>query len=153
MIYQQGRGLMQFITKYRGQLPIVVTNGCFDLLHIGHVRLFEYCASFGVVIVLINDDESVTKLKGPTRPILPIEQRMEMVDAIRYVNVVVPFSEPTPHRLICDIAPDILVKGADYKDKPVAGSECAGKLMFFEDMVDVSTTAIVRNIKAMGGAK
>lgn len=96
---------------------IVFTNGCFDILHAGHVMYLEQARRLGDrVIVAVNDDASVARLKGPNRPINTVEERMNVLTGLRSVDWVIPFSEDTPERVIRKLCPDILVKGGDYKD-------------------------------------
>ena len=102
---------------------IVFTNGCFDLLHPGHIRLLSTAAAEGdVVIVGINDDESVRRLKGENRPIYPAEERAEILLALRWVDLVTLFPEDTPLETIERIRPDVLVKGAEYKETQIVGA-------------------------------
>ncbi|MCF6298505.1 MAG: bifunctional D-glycero-beta-D-manno-heptose-7-phosphate kinase/D-glycero-beta-D-manno-heptose 1-phosphate adenylyltransferase HldE [Thiomicrorhabdus sp.] len=104
---------------------VVMTNGCFDLLHSGHVRYLNEAAKLGErLIVAVNSDASVQRLKGDTRPIVPLEGRMELLSALSCVDWVVPFDEETPERLICKLTPDVLVKGGDYKPEEIAGAQC-----------------------------
>jgi D-beta-D-heptose 7-phosphate kinase/D-beta-D-heptose 1-phosphate adenosyltransferase len=104
---------------------VVITNGCFDLLHSGHVRYLNEAAKLGErLIVAVNSDESVQQLKGDTRPIVPLAGRMELLSALSCVDWVVPFNEETPERLICKLTPDVLVKGGDYKPEEIAGAQC-----------------------------
>ncbi|VAW47312.1 ADP-heptose synthase / D-glycero-beta-D-manno-heptose 7-phosphate kinase [hydrothermal vent metagenome] len=104
---------------------VVMTNGCFDLLHSGHVRYLNEAAKLGErLIVAVNADESVQALKGDTRPIVPLEGRMELLSALSCVDWVVPFSEETPERLICKLTPNVLVKGGDYQPEEIAGAQC-----------------------------
>ncbi len=113
--------------KNRGE-RVVMTNGCFDLLHSGHVRYLNEAAKLGErLIVAVNSDESVQILKGETRPIVPLKGRMELLSALSCVDWVVPFSEETPERLICKLTPDVLVKGGDYQPEEVAGAQCVWK--------------------------
>jgi len=101
---------------------IVFTNGCFDLLHVGHVALLEKAAAQGdVLIVGVNSDRSVRRLKGRGRPIVPLKERLEMLAGLRAVDYVVPFAAPTPGRLIDRLRPDVLVKGADYRKSAIVG--------------------------------
>ena len=100
----------------------VFTNGCFDLLHVGHLRLLWFARSQGERLVVgLNSDESVRRLKGPTRPIVPVDERREMLLALEPVDQVIIFYEDTPLNLIEAIRPEVLVKGPDY-----AGRECCG---------------------------
>ena len=103
-------------------MTTVFTNGCFDLLHVGHLRLLWFARSQGDRLVVgLNSDESVRRLKGPTRPITPVDERREMLLALEPVDQVIIFHEDTPLYLIEAIRPDVLVKGPDY-----AGRECCG---------------------------
>lgn len=103
---------------------IVMTNGCFDILHSGHVTYLEKAKALGDrLIVAVNDDQSVSRLKGPTRPINQAKHRMQVLSALGSVDWVVMFSEDTPERLIKLVSPDVLVKGGDYKVNEIAGSD------------------------------
>jgi len=102
---------------------VVFTNGCYDLLHPGHVRLLESAKSLGDVLILaLNSDESVARMKGPSRPIFPEGERAELAGALAAVDAVVIFDEDTPRELISEVLPDILVKGADWSHF-IAGRE------------------------------
>lgn len=131
---------------------IVMTNGCFDILHAGHVSYLANARKLGDrLIVAVNSDKSVKKLKGETRPINPLLQRMIVLGALDAVDWVVPFEEETPQRLIAEILPDILVKGGDYQPEQIAGGAeviAAGgqvKVLNFEN--GCSTTNIINAIK------
>jgi D-beta-D-heptose 7-phosphate kinase/D-beta-D-heptose 1-phosphate adenosyltransferase len=103
---------------------IVFTNGCFDVVHAGHIEYLQFARSKGdVLIVAVNDDESVRRLKGPERPVNPLKDREFVLSAFEMVDAVVAFAEDTPQRLIEWITPNVLVKGEDYKDKGVVGRE------------------------------
>jgi D-beta-D-heptose 7-phosphate kinase / D-beta-D-heptose 1-phosphate adenosyltransferase len=103
---------------------VVMTNGCFDILHAGHVAYLEEAKSLGQrLIVAVNDDASVSRLKGPRRPITPLEDRMAVLAGLAAVDWVVPFSEDTPAALIERLLPDVLVKGGDYHAQQIAGGE------------------------------
>ena len=103
---------------------VVFTNGCFDLLHAGHVALLEKARAFGDFLVAgVNSDRSVRRLKGPGRPIVPLWERMEVLAALRAVDCVVPFGEETPAGLIALLRPDVLVKGADYPKSEIVGRD------------------------------
>ncbi|HEU4402530.1 MAG TPA: D-glycero-beta-D-manno-heptose 1-phosphate adenylyltransferase [Candidatus Polarisedimenticolia bacterium] len=109
--------------KRRGRV-VVFTNGCFDLLHVGHLVLLETARSLGDVLVVgVNTDRSVRRIKGPGRPIVPLAERMEMLAALRAVDYVVPFDAPTPARLIQALRPDVLVKGGDYRPAQIVGRD------------------------------
>ncbi len=103
---------------------VVFTNGCFDLLHIGHIDYLEKARKLGVrLIVGLNDDDSVRRLKGESRPIIPQEERARMLAALEFVDGVILFSEDTPIELIKALRPDILVKGGDYEIEEIVGHE------------------------------
>lgn len=136
--------------KAEGQ-RVVMTNGCFDLLHPGHVTYLSQAAALAdVLIVAVNDDASVTRLKGPDRPINGIESRMSVLAGLRSVSYVVAFSEDAPARLIEAISPDVLVKGGDYTIKEIAGHEhvleSGGEVIILEFVEGFSTTATIKRI-------
>ncbi|OSN11038.1 bifunctional heptose 7-phosphate kinase/heptose 1-phosphate adenyltransferase [Lonsdalea iberica] len=138
--------------RQRGE-RIVMTNGCFDILHAGHVSYLANARKLGDrLIVAVNSDASTQRLKGFTRPVNPLMQRMIVLGALEAVDWVVPFEEDTPQRLIAEILPDILVKGGDYKPEEIAGSKEVWdnggevKVLNFED--GCSTTNIINTIKA-----
>ncbi len=127
---------------------IVFTNGCFDILHVGHVKYLQIAKSFGdILIVGLNSDESVSRLKGPTRPVNIAEDRAYLLAALEAVDFVVPFSDDTPLELIKMIAPDTLVKGGDYKGKSVVGTEFAGELKLVDFVDGKSTTKTIQKIQ------
>jgi D-beta-D-heptose 7-phosphate kinase/D-beta-D-heptose 1-phosphate adenosyltransferase len=127
---------------------IVFTNGCFDILHVGHVKYLQIAKSFGdILIVGLNSDESVSRLKGPTRPVNIAEDRAYLLAALEAVDFVVPFSEDTPLELIKMIAPDTLVKGGDYKGKSVVGTEFATELKLVDFVDGKSTTKTIQKIQ------
>lgn len=133
---------------------VVFTNGCFDIVHAGHISSFKQARNFGDVLVVgLNSDASVKRLKGDFRPIVNLKHRKELLEAICYVDFVIPFEEDTPERLIQSICPDVLVKGLDWKGKEVAGSEhilqSGGRVEFIELEQGLSTTTIVERIKRM----
>ena len=130
---------------------VVMTNGCFDILHPGHVAYLQEAARLGDrLIIAVNDDASVKRLKGSERPINSLERRMAVLAALECVDWVVPFSEDTPQRLICAVLPNLLVKGGDYSAEDVAGGECVvktgGEVKILDYIEGHSTTEIIRNI-------
>lgn len=126
---------------------VVFTNGCFDILHVGHVKYLQEAKSYGdVLIVGLNSDSSVRELKGPTRPVNPEADRAYILAALESVDYVVMFSDETPHELIKSIAPDILVKGGDYEGKSVVGAEFSGELRLVQFVDGKSTTATISRI-------
>ncbi|MEA3330234.1 MAG: D-glycero-beta-D-manno-heptose-7-phosphate kinase [Campylobacterota bacterium] len=127
---------------------VVFTNGCFDILHVGHVKYLQIAKSFGdILIVGLNSDESVSRLKGPTRPVNIADDRAYILAALEAVDFVVPFSEDTPHELIKMIKPDVLVKGGDYKGKEVVGTEFASELKLVDFVDGKSTTKTILKIQ------
>ena len=127
---------------------VVFTNGCFDILHVGHVKYLQEAKSFGdILIVGLNSDASVRELKGPTRPVNVEDDRAYILAALDAVDYVVKFSDDTPHDLIKMIAPDVLVKGGDYEGKTVVGTEFS-KVLKLVDFVDgKSTTKTIAKIQ------
>ncbi|MBD3776648.1 MAG: bifunctional D-glycero-beta-D-manno-heptose-7-phosphate kinase/D-glycero-beta-D-manno-heptose 1-phosphate adenylyltransferase HldE [Thiotrichales bacterium] len=131
---------------------VVMTNGCFDILHSGHVRYLNEAAKLGErLIVAVNSDESVQRLKGSSRPIVPLQGRMELLSALSCVDWVVPFDEQTPERVICKLKPDVLVKGGDYMPEQIAGAQCVwqngGQVEVLSFWDGYSTTNIVERIQ------
>ncbi len=130
---------------------IVFTNGCFDILHKGHVSYLNVAKSFGDVLVLgLNSDKSVKRLKGEARPINTQEDRAYILSALECVDYVVIFDEDTPYELISKVKPDILVKGADYEGKEVVGSNIAKETKLVEFIDGKSTTTTIEKIKSVG---
>ncbi|WP_081398764.1 D-glycero-beta-D-manno-heptose 1-phosphate adenylyltransferase, partial [Rodentibacter caecimuris] len=139
--------------KARGE-KIVMTNGCFDILHPGHVSYLENARKLGDrLIVAVNSDESVKRLKGESRPINNLDTRMAVLAGLSSVDWLVPFTEDTPQRLIGDVLPDLLVKGGDYKPEEIAGSQEVWanggdvKVLNFEN--GCSTTNVIEKIKSL----
>jgi rfaE bifunctional protein nucleotidyltransferase chain/domain len=131
---------------------IVFTNGCFDLIHKGHIYLLQEAKKLGdVLIVGINSDKSVKRIKGEKRPILKQEERTFIIDNIKGVDYVVLFDEETPYELIKEICPDFLVKGGDYKEEEVVGGEfvkkSGGKVVIIPYLENFSTTKLIERIK------
>ena len=127
---------------------IVFTNGCFDILHVGHVKYLQIAKSFGdILIVGLNSDASVSRLKGPSRPVNIAQDRAYILAALEAVDFVVPFSEDTPYELIKMIQPDVLVKGGDYEGKEVVGTEFAGELRLVDFVDGKSTTRTIEKIQ------
>jgi rfaE bifunctional protein nucleotidyltransferase chain/domain len=109
---------------------VIFTNGCFDILHRGHFELLKYCSTLGVVIVGLNSNDSVRSLKGPSRPFYNEEDRKFALECCKYVDSVIIFEEETPYELIKTLAPDIVVKGGDYKKEDVVGYNLAEVKIF-----------------------
>ena len=126
-------------------MRVVFTNGCFDVLHRGHVELLKYSKSLGTVVVGLNSDQSVKNLKGENRPFFSEEDRKFMLESCKYVDEVIIFNEETPYNLIKKINPDIIVKGGDYKSDDVVGNDIA-KVKIFNYIDGYSTTKILETI-------
>jgi D-beta-D-heptose 7-phosphate kinase/D-beta-D-heptose 1-phosphate adenosyltransferase len=134
---------------------VAMTNGCFDILHAGHVSYLARARALGDrLLVAVNDDTSVARLKGPSLPIVPLVDRMRVLAALSCVDWVVPFSEDTPERLIAEVRPELLVKGGDYRVNEIAG---AGHVRSYGGRVEIlpylegrSTTAIIETVQNMG---
>ncbi|MGA7509211.1 MAG: bifunctional D-glycero-beta-D-manno-heptose-7-phosphate kinase/D-glycero-beta-D-manno-heptose 1-phosphate adenylyltransferase HldE [Erwinia billingiae] len=140
------------LARRRGE-KVVMTNGCFDILHAGHVSYLANARKLGDrLIVAVNSDASTKRLKGESRPINPLINRMIVLGALEAVDWVVPFEEDTPQRVIADVLPDLLVKGGDYKPEDIAGSEEVWanggevRVLNFED--GISTSNIIKAIKS-----
>ena len=132
---------------------IVFTNGCFDLLHAGHLGLLESSAELGDVLVVgLNGDESVRRLKGPDRPFVPFDERAEMLAGLGAVDWVVGFDEDTPAALIDAVLPDVLVKGGDWSLDRIVGRETVesrgGRVVTVPLRSDLSTTSLVDRIRS-----
>ena len=135
-------------TAHAKEQRVVFTNGCFDILHLGHVKYLEVAKSFGdILIVGLNADSSVSKLKGPERPINPEYDRAYLLAALEVVDYVVIFSDETPHDLIKMIEPTVLVKGGDYEGKVVVGTEFAQELKLVDFVDGKSTTKTIERIQ------
>ncbi|MDE1888262.1 MAG: D-glycero-beta-D-manno-heptose 1-phosphate adenylyltransferase, partial [Gammaproteobacteria bacterium] len=131
---------------------VVMTNGVFDILHAGHVSYLQQARALGDrLIVAVNDDASVQRLKGAQRPVNTLADRMRVLSALGCVDWVVPFSEDTPERLICRVLPDILVKGGDYRPEQVAGYACVtkngGQVRVLPFLEGRSTSRIIEALK------
>jgi D-beta-D-heptose 7-phosphate kinase/D-beta-D-heptose 1-phosphate adenosyltransferase len=134
---------------------IVFTNGCFDLLHPGHVRYLAAARALGDVLVVgLNDDASVRRLKGPGRPILSAAERAEVLAGLAAVDHVIVFDTDTPRALIAAVAPDVLVKGADWAEEDIVGRDevvaRGGRVERVPLVAGMSTSEIVRRILARG---
>jgi D-beta-D-heptose 7-phosphate kinase / D-beta-D-heptose 1-phosphate adenosyltransferase len=133
-----------------GYNRIIFTNGCFDLLHVGHVKLLNECRSLagprGAVVVGVNSDYSVRKLKGLSRPFIDEVGRATILTNLKSVDYVIVFEEETPYDLIKSLVPDLIVKGSDYKGKEIIGSDFS-PVLFVELESNISTTSIAKKIK------
>lgn len=132
--------------KKKGK-KIVFTNGCFDLIHVGHTRLLNQAKQFGdIMIVGLNSDKSISALK-PGRPIVSEKHRAEILSAFADVDYVTFFNEDTPYNLIKELKPDVLVKGKDWSKNDIVGSDLAKEVRTIQLVEGASTTEIIRRIK------
>lgn len=132
---------------------VVFTNGCFDLLHVGHVRSLEQARALGDrLVVAVNTDASVRRVKGPARPLVPARQRAEVLAALACVDWVVTFAEPTPLRAIRALRPDVLAKGGDWALGAIVGraevESWGGRVVRLREIAGVRTSAIVAKARA-----
>ena len=132
---------------------IVLANGCFDILHAGHVRYLEGARALGDLLVVgINSDEQVTRLKGPGRPILPERERAELVASLQVVDLVTIFNEPTVTELLLAITPDVHAKGTDYTEETVPERDVVrsygGQIRIVGDPKDHSTSEMIRKVSS-----
>jgi rfaE bifunctional protein nucleotidyltransferase chain/domain len=132
---------------------VVFTNGCFDILHLGHVEYLEAASQLGDVLVVgLNSDASVRQLKGPARPVLPQEARARILAALEFVEAVIIFDEETPEKLIEALRPDVLVKGGDYTEDQIAGASFVrsygGEVVILPYIPGYSTTSLIQKICA-----
>jgi rfaE bifunctional protein nucleotidyltransferase chain/domain len=139
------------VSLRREKKAVVFTNGCFDLIHVGHIHLFEEAKGLGdVLIVAVNDDASVRKIKGPSRPVFPLPERLEILEAIQFIDYLLPFSEDTPLRVISVLLPDILIKGGDWKLEEVVGrqevEEAGGRVILVPVLEAQSTSRLLSKI-------
>ncbi len=154
-IYKSPSDLKHFRDECKKEdLKVVFTNGCFDLLHLGHLSYLSQARALGDrLIVGVNSDTSVSKLKGPDRPIKSQDERLVHLAILSMVDAVIVFNEDTPARLIKNIQPDILVKGGDYKPEEVVGKDWVeqhgGQVVILSFLDGYSTTQLVNKIKLL----
>ncbi|MCP4430291.1 MAG: bifunctional D-glycero-beta-D-manno-heptose-7-phosphate kinase/D-glycero-beta-D-manno-heptose 1-phosphate adenylyltransferase HldE [Gammaproteobacteria bacterium] len=146
--------LKAILKPLRSSRQVVMTNGCFDILQPGHVANLEQCKALGdMLIVAVNDDDSVTRLKGAQRPINTLRQRMQVLAGLASVDYVIAFNEDTPERLIGDLLPDVLAKGGDYRIEEIAGAtavlENGGRVETIDLLEGYSSTDIISRIQKL----
>jgi D-beta-D-heptose 7-phosphate kinase/D-beta-D-heptose 1-phosphate adenosyltransferase len=161
-LHQKGKGGRGLVSEdalaalvadaHRRGERLVMTNGCFDILHAGHVAYLEEAKTLGDrLIVAVNDDASVQRLKGAGRPVNILEDRMAVLAGLAAVDWVVPFAEDTPERVICRLEPDVLVKGGDYRPEQIAGADCVlragGEVRVLTFREGRSTSDVIRRIR------
>jgi rfaE bifunctional protein nucleotidyltransferase chain/domain len=138
---------------------VVWTNGCFDILHVGHIRSLAAARRFGDILVVgVNSDNSVRQLKGPSRPVVPAVERVEILAALASVDAVVIFDELTPERALAELKPDVHCKGADYKPptgKPIPEAALVasygGRIEYIPFEVATSTSALIKSVRGEVG--
>jgi rfaE bifunctional protein nucleotidyltransferase chain/domain len=135
----------------RQDKKVVFTNGCFDLLHSGHIHLFREAKKMGdVFMVAVNDDISIKRIKGKARPIFPLDERIEILGAIEEIDYLTSFSEETPQKVIARLLPDVLVKGGDWRPEEVVGKreveEAGGEVIIIPYLEGCSSSEIVKRI-------
>jgi rfaE bifunctional protein nucleotidyltransferase chain/domain len=144
--------ILKFGRAHRGDQCVVFTNGCFDLLHPGHIQTLEAARALGKVLVVgVNSDASVRKLKGTGRPVVCEQERAEILAALECVDAVVIFDDLTPREIIAALLPDVLVKGGDWADDQIIGREeveaAGGRVASVPVVPSYSTTAILQSIR------
>jgi D-glycero-beta-D-manno-heptose 1-phosphate adenylyltransferase len=147
--------LAAVLTRMRSGKTVVFTNGCFDLLHAGHVDLLSRARALGDLLVVgLNSDASVSRLKGPTRPVTPLPQRAFVLAGLTCVDFIVPFAEDTPLALISTLLPDVLVKGGDWPVAAIVGGDVVtahgGRVESLPLLPGLSTSGIIARILSQG---
>jgi D-beta-D-heptose 7-phosphate kinase/D-beta-D-heptose 1-phosphate adenosyltransferase len=145
----QARRVRQYLKRTRARL--VFTNGCFDLIHPGHVAFLQRARSLGdALLVGLNSDDSVRRIKGRGRPILSVEERIGVLAGLEAVDYICVFEEDTPHNILRNLLPDILVKGGDYSPDQIVAREvvenAGGRTATVSTAFDTSTTAVIKRI-------
>jgi rfaE bifunctional protein nucleotidyltransferase chain/domain len=131
---------------------VVFTNGCFDLLHAGHIRLFREARRLGdALIVALNEDSAVRILKGPQRPVFPLAERLEVLEAVEFIDYLTWFGEETPREIISELLPDVLVKGGDWTLDTVVGraevEAAGGRVVIVPYLAGRSTSSLIERIR------
>jgi D-beta-D-heptose 7-phosphate kinase/D-beta-D-heptose 1-phosphate adenosyltransferase len=151
-IFTLEQAILRFGREKRNDRRVVFTNGCFDLLHPGHIRSLEHARSLGDALVVgLNSDATVTQLKGHGRPVIPERERAEILAALECVDAVLIFDDLTPQRVIAALLPDVLVKGGDWPADKIVGREeveaAGGRVVSAPVMAGYSTTEILKKIR------
>ncbi|WP_297453844.1 D-glycero-beta-D-manno-heptose 1-phosphate adenylyltransferase [Persephonella sp.] len=147
---------MEIINRWKKEgKKIVFTNGCFDIIHAGHVDYLEKAKALGDVLVVgLNSDESIRRIKGKDRPVNIQEHRKRVLEALKPVDLVIIFEEDTPERLIKEIKPDVLVKGGDWSIENIVGADFVksygGEVKTIDFVYDISTTKIIEKARKSG---
>lgn len=137
---------------------VVFTNGCFDILHAGHIYLLRKAKTYGdVLIVAVNEDDSIRRLKGQGRPVYPLEERMEVLEALEMIDYLIAFSEQTPQKLIAALLPDILAKGGDWGPDEIVGRRevetAGGRVVRIPYQEGLSTSELIEKIRLVNRKK
>ena len=136
---------IQFLPRNK---KIVFTNGCFDIFHMGHIESLRKSKSFGDILVVgLNSDESISKIKGPERPIMDLDNRLAILESLEFVDFVIVFDKKTPYAILEALKPDVYVKGAEYRGKYLEGYSYAGRVEYIEFETIISTSSIVNKIR------
>ena len=136
------------IMELASRKDVVFTNGCFDILHSAHIRCLKYCRSQGGVLVVgLNDDNSIKKIKGPERPINNVDERATMLSLFDFVDHIIIFSDETPRSVLEVLKPCKLIKGGDYAVENIVGAEHANEVLLFDYINNKSTSNVVNKIK------
>ncbi|MCB1196653.1 D-glycero-beta-D-manno-heptose 1-phosphate adenylyltransferase [bacterium] len=144
--------LLPLVTAHKAKnKKVVFTNGCFDLLHIGHVIYLQECKKHGDILIIgLNTDDSMRAIKGQSRPLVPLEDRAGILAALECVDYVIPFSQSTPKELIDTLKPDVLIKGGDYKLGDIVGKDevimRGGKVLTIPLVEGKSTSNLIKTI-------
>ena len=149
--------LARTLEGLRGERTLALTNGCFDILHVGHVRLIQAAAEEGdLLVVALNSDESTRRNKGVGRPVVPLEGRMEVIAALHGVDYVTSFGEPTAHELLTALRPDVHVKGTDWTAEQVPERDVVlaygGRIAICGDLKTHSSSDLARRLEEDGGS-
>jgi rfaE bifunctional protein nucleotidyltransferase chain/domain len=145
VIFRDRQCLLTDVATQRAEgRRIVFTNGCFDLLHAGHLHLLDEALQLGYLIVAINSDDSVRRLKGTSRPYWPESHRAEVLSRMGYQVII--FDDDFPESLVASVSPDVLVKGDDYVGQPIAGESYCGRIHIVNRLPDLSTSRLLTAI-------
>jgi len=150
--------ILRFGREKRNGRRVVFTNGCFDLLHPGHIETLEKARNLGDALVVgVNSDRSVREMKGAGRPIVPERERAEVLAALECVDAVLIFDEPTPREIVAALLPDVLVKGGDWASDQIVGREeveaAGGRVVSVPVVSGYSTSAMVEKIRKLSGTE
>jgi D-glycero-beta-D-manno-heptose 1-phosphate adenylyltransferase len=148
--------ILRFGREKRNGRRVVFTNGCFDLLHPGHIETLEKARNLGNALVVgVNSDRSVRQMKGARRPIVPEQERAEVLAALECVDAVLIFDEPTPQEIVAALLPDVLVKGGDWASDQIIGREdveaAGGRVVSVPVVAGYSTSAMLEKIRKLSG--